>query len=212
MRIARQIGLLLVTVCALGAMAVSSASAGQPLFLFHGTGKILGGNTTGTGAANQVLSVHGLKVECESLSAEATIKALRALNILLTARFTNCTLPAIGAPATVHPVLFLVDANGLVKLENNATVLVPALGEPLCVITLPAATNQSLLSVKFENTTAGSSVLLLSSVNNIHANGVGGGATKACEFAEEGGGTFTGSALHLKADNAGGLFKWDPNA
>jgi hypothetical protein len=206
MRIARQIGLLLVAVCALSAVAVSSASAAQPLFLFHGTG----GKLLGSGSGLQTLVVGEATIECTTVSAEGAITALRALNILITARYTNCKSTAFGAaPVTIHPAQFLIDANGLVKLENTVRVLINLGEEPLCVITLPAATNQGLNSVKIENTPANKGILILSNVTKISAFGTGGGATKLCEFPERHDATNTGS-LHIVAD--GGLLKWDLNS
>jgi hypothetical protein len=206
MRIARQIGLLLVAVCALSAVAVSSASAILgPLFLFHGTG----GRLLASAGTTQELSIAGRIVQCKALSAEGTIKALRALTILVTVRYTSCEIPAAKAPAEIHPIQFLIDANGLVKLENNVLILAPALGAPQCVITLPAAKNQGLNSVKFENTTANGGILLLSNVNKITGFGTGGGELKLCEFAEASEGTNTGT-IHVTAD--GGLLKWDLNS
>ena len=99
MRIARQIGLLLAAVCALSAVAVSSASAGQPLFLSHPTGKLLasaGGSQTFTTSVGSVV--------CKSLKlTQGNTTQLRFLSLLVTVQYSECI--ALGlVPATVDPV------------------------------------------------------------------------------------------------------------
>jgi hypothetical protein len=197
MRIARQIGLLLVAVCALGAMATSSASAATPLFLFHGTG----GRLLASAGTSQTLSAGGQQVVCKAVSVTGTAPALRFLNLLATAHYSSCTLPALGLEATVDLFQLLIDANGLVRLDSSPLILVKAIE---CTITLPAAKNQSLNTVKIENTAANKGVLLLVNLTKITSVGTGG-----CAFTEESAGTDEGT-IHVTAD--GGLLKWDLNA
>jgi hypothetical protein len=199
MRIARQIGLLLVTVCALSAVTVSSASAGTPLFLFHGTGGLL---LASGGTSIQKLTTAAGSIECKALKlTQGTAAALRFLSVLVTVEYTQCTGP-LTLPATISLVQYVIDANGSARLENNVQISVPAAA---CTVTLPAAKNQTLNTIKFENTPANKGILLLVGVTKITSSGTGSG----CTYAEESNGTAEGT-IHITAD--GGLLKWDLNA
>jgi hypothetical protein len=205
MRIVKQLGLVLVAVCAFSALAVSSASA-SPVFLSHPLGLLL----ASTGGSTQVLNPGGkaAAVECTAvklLPPGDTTTALISLTILVVVDYEKCKVGGILA-AVVHPVRFLIDANGLVKLENDVLVL----ATEGCVVTIPAARNQGLWTIKFENTPGNNGILLLSAVTRITASGVGG-PEKLCEFAESAEGKYTGN-IHVKLDSnpPGGVIRWDP--
>jgi len=201
MRVAKQLGLVLLAVCAVSALAVSSASA-SPVFLSHPLGLLLA-----SAGNNQVFTAGGLTVECTALKLLPpgdTTRALTALAILVVVDYEKCTGP-LALKLVVHPVRYLIDANGLVTLENTVLLL----GPEECVITLPAASNQSLQTVKFENTPANKGVLLLSEVEGITASGQGGPGGFGCSFTEEHKAKYKGT-IHVTVD--GGLLKWDLNA
>ncbi len=196
MRIARRWGLALVAACAFSAIAVSSASA-FPLFLSHPAGILL----LATADDPQIFftPANGLEVECKSvkLLPPDTTPALRFLSILITVDYETCDIPSISANATVHPVQYLIYANGLVRLENTVLILAP-----LCTITIPAAKNQSLNTVKFDNQKDGS-LLLLVRVKGVTSSGAGVG----CTYAEEDKGGYEGD---IRVVAHGGTIRWDP--
>jgi hypothetical protein len=201
MRIVKRLGLVLVAVCAFSALAVSSASA-APTFLAHPPGGLLLASVTA--GSKQVLKTAGGNIECTTLkllppgdTAPATLQALR---ILVVIDYEKCT--AFGLAAVVHPVHYLIDANGLVTLVN--TVLVTA---PSCTVTVPAEKNQSLNSVLFHNNPANRGILLLAHVSGVTSVGVGA----ACTYAEESNGIATGT-IHITYDSSSpiGVIRWDP--
>jgi hypothetical protein len=196
MRLVKWIGLLLAAVCALSAIVVSDASA-SPTFLSHPAGALL------LATADNFQNFHtpggALTVQCGKLKLlpPDTAPSLQALSILVTVDYENCEVLTV-ATALVHPVRYLIDANGLVTLENTVLILA---GEA-CRITIPAAKNQSLKTVKFDNQANGS-ILLLSKVTGITSSGSG----LLCAYAEESNGTYEGNARVIVE---GGVVRWDP--
>jgi hypothetical protein len=203
MRIVKRLGMVLVAACAFSALAVSSASA-IPLFLAHTSKTLL---LASAGSSIQKFVTQAGVVECTALKLVApgdTTPALKSSTLLAIVKYEKCT--AFGISATVDPVHFLFFANGLVRLLANATILA-ASG---CVVTVPAASNQSLWTVKYENTQANGGILLLAAVRNITSSGVGGpGEPRLCEYATESAGTYNGNT-HIVAD--GGIILWESNA
>jgi hypothetical protein len=197
MRIVKYIGLTLVAVYAFSAMAASSASAAEPLFLAHPFGQLL---LASAGSSIQKLKTSAGTIECSALKLLPpfdTTPALRFLSILVVVDYENCK--AFGLAAKIHPVHYHILANGLVVLVN--TVLVLALA---CTVTIPANKNQSLNTVKFENTPANKGVLLLVEVTKVTSSGTGA----ACTYAEESAGVAEGT-IHITTH--GGTIKWDAN-
>jgi hypothetical protein len=185
---------VLVAVCAFGATSVSSATA-SPAFLSHSTGKLLaqvGGSQVFTTVAGSVV--------CNALKlTQGVTAALQFLSILATVQYEACE--AFGHfAATSDPFQYLIDANGLVRLETAASILVP--GDE-CTITIPSSKNQSLTTVKFDNTVGGT-LLLLWNISRITSSGAGTG----CAYAEENKGTLEGK-VHATVE--GGTLKWDPS-
>jgi hypothetical protein len=198
MRFVKPLGLVLVVACAVCAIAASSASA-SPTFLAHLWTNIL---LLAEAKSTQRFFTPGagLTVTCTKvkLSPPDTPPALQALSILVTVNYTGCEV--IGLAATVHPVRYRIDANGLVTLENN--VLILALG---CNITIPAAKNQSLTTVLFHNLPDWS-ILLLSHVTGITSSGTG----VSCTYAEESNGTYTGNVRVFPDGPPNSTLRWDP--
>jgi hypothetical protein len=194
MRIVRRLGLVLIAACAFSAMAVSSASA-APLFLAHPPGGLL----TAVASNTQILKTVAGNIECTSVKllppGDTAPATLRSLSVLAVIDYEKCK--AFGLAAVVHPVRYLIDANGLVTLEN--TVLVLALS---CTVTIPAAKNQSLNTVKFVNTANGG-ILLVAKVNGVTSSGTG----SACTYAEEHEGVAEGNII---VTASAGVIRWDP--
>jgi hypothetical protein len=195
MRIAKRLGLVLLTLCAFSALAVSSASA-APKFLSHPAGALL----SATAGNVQVFKTKAGAVECTALKLlpPDTTPALESAHILVVVDYEKCKVFGI-LTATVHPARYLFAASGLVLLENTVLIL----AEQGCVITVPG--NQDLWTVKYTNHPNGS-VLITSAVTGIQSSGVGG-PENLCAYASESVGTYTGTAV-TKA--AGGVIRWDP--
>lgn len=191
MRTVKRLGLVLTTICVLSAVLASSASAASSLFLSHGTGKILGHSNF------QEFALAGAHIECTGLNVtQGATTALSFLAILVTVQYTECN----EGTAIIHPMKYLIDANGLVRLENTGVILIPAAA---CTITMPEIRNQSLTVVKFDNNPINKGLLLLWNLDEITSYGQGPG----CEYFEVSKGTLKGTA-HLTVDD--GALKWDP--
>jgi hypothetical protein len=201
MHIVKRLGVALLAVLALSAIAVSSASA-APQFLSHPVGLLLA-----SAGSNQVFVAAGLTVTCTALKLLPpgdTTTTLVALSLLVVVDYEKCT-GTLGIGIRVHPVRYLIDANGTVTVESDILLLGPS----ECVITIPAASNQSLRTVKFENT-INSGILLLAKVKNITASGVGG-PLSACEISTTTA-TYEGT-IHVGLDptsGTSGTIRWDP--
>jgi hypothetical protein len=198
MRIVRQLAMVFVAVCAFCAVAVASASAAEPLFLFHGTG----GKLLGSASTTQHLVAGGHVVDCTALTVtQGTAIPLRFLAILARVQYSSCKAEGLFT-ATVHPVHYIIFANGLVRVASDISILVP---EAACTLNIPAAKNQSLPNaVLFDNNPVTRGILLLVHASGIFATGSGAG----CEFTDPAA-TNTGT-IHIIAH--GGLLKWDANA
>jgi len=198
MRILKRLGLVFLAVCAFSALAVSSASA-SPKFLSTVAGALL---LASAGNFQKFHTKPGF-VECEKLKLLPpgdTAPALESLLILVVVDYQKCT--AFGTPALVTPVRYIIDANGLVTLEADIQIT----GATACHITVPAAKNQSLTTVNFDNNTANNGILLLATVKHITSSGTGGPGG-ICEYKEESEGEYFGT-VHVTLH--GGTIKWDP--
>ncbi len=196
MRSVRRLGLVLAAVCGVGVVVVSNAWALvslfplQPLFLSHAPGFF----------RNDVIAY-----ECKSLKllppGDSTV-SLRALSLLLVVDYEKCTI----GPLLVlhfHPVRYLIDAAGLISLENDVFIL----GNGECVISWLASKNQALGRVNFSNNADGS-LLLTASIKGVTTSGQGGPfPEKICEYPEQTNGLYTGK---IRIALEGGVIRWDP--
>jgi hypothetical protein len=193
----RRLGLMLLVACAFSAVAVASASA-APLFLAHPPGALL----LASAADSIKFSNASGTFECTRLKllppGDATV-ALRATSLLLVVDYEKCTV--FGLNLHFHPVQYQISANGLIRQEN--TIL--ALGPQGCLLTFPAASNQSLWTVKIENNLSNGGLLLLLGITKIASEGAGG-AGGICAYAPESNGTLQ-ATIHVKAE--GGVIRWD---
>jgi hypothetical protein len=125
----RVIGLALVAVFALSAVAVSSASAFTEF-----VGKPVGGAVTD---ANPAGNVHKFKttvgtVECKKESSSGTVEAEKSATNKEKVKYSECKVTEpFAAEATVSEAEYLFNANGTVKVENTVTVKTS-----LCTITV----------------------------------------------------------------------------
>jgi hypothetical protein len=193
------LGLLLVAACALGATAVSSASA-SPAFLYHSAKSLLltTSKLVGIGGTAETFETAAGRIECAGLSTDGTAPAaLRFLYLLLTFHYSGCT--AFGFPATVDLVSLLFHSEGDYGYEEPLLILVPSIG---CTITFPTGPNQGLDTAKYDNNPNGTLLILIGG-SNITSFGTGG-----CAYAEESLGIQTGDIT--VGGIGGGSLRWDP--
>jgi hypothetical protein len=197
--------LTLVALVVLGAFSAGSASAAS--FLWTGP---LPGLLLVLSESPQIFTVAGspASVVCEHFGAHGILsngKGMTTKEVTITGLYSKCTVPALaGAPATVTPARFLLNANGTVAVVQ----------EPI-VITIPGANcsikinndggNNNLSTLKFLNLP--SDVLVDVSVKNITAllSNAKNCATET-EEVEIHGSTYSGLLL---AFVDGGSLKWD---
>jgi hypothetical protein len=180
------LGLVLAAIFAIGATASASA---QPLFHSTTMGKL-------TAKALQTQKFHTAagNVECSGLHLTGgEVGALLSLYQEVTVVYSGCK--AFGLAATVHPVLYLFDASNLATVLSTVLILAAE-----CTVTVPSAKNANLSTVVYKN--SGKEVVLEPSVKNITSVGVG----KACTYAEESVGTYTGNSS-VGVEN-GGTLSW----
>jgi len=191
MHVIKRLGVALLAVFALSAIAVSSASA-SPLFLSHPTGLLLA-----TADNLQKFTTPAGTVECKTvrLIPPDTTPALRFLSILVGIQYLECNIPALGVEATIHPFRYLITSHGLASIDSPAVILAP-----FCTITVPVAQNKGLEKLTFDNNNGG--VLLLALVKGITSIGEG----LACNYGEDKTGTYEGN-IHIKVE--GGVLRWD---
>jgi hypothetical protein len=188
MRIARQFGLVLVTVLVLSAIAVSGASA-APEFL----SSVNGGKLTAKSLTTQTFVTKAGNVECTVVNLTGGTAASLSTTQEATIQYEKCK--AFGINATVTPALYDFHADGSVALLNNITITTLT-----CVVHVPAAGNGNLNTVKYDNTPT--NILLLPNVKLITYTALTG-----CPFvgtAEDG--TYTGNSEVGLA--GGGTISW----
>jgi hypothetical protein len=184
--------LLLLAVCAISALATSSASAS--VFLAHPPGGVFPVLLLALQTGNQTFTVSSGTVTCTGLKGHGIATTLSTLTQDLTIAYTGCT--AFGLAAKVSPVSYRFRAdNGLVTLLNTVSITAVA-----CTVTVPSTKNQSLQTVKYLN--VGREIILHSEVKGITSSGTGA----ACTFAEESAGKYTGSSLLI---GDGAAVRWD---
>ena len=185
----RTLGIALVAVCALSVMAASSASAQ----LFHAV-EIGSGSLTSKVLQTQKFHTAAGNVECTALHLTGgTVTALLVLVQHVTVAYTGCK--AFGLAATISPALYLLSADETVALLSPITITATE-----CTVTVPTTKNNKLSTIAYKN--SGKQIVLEPSVKNITSVGVG----KACTYAEESIGTYTGTSIVGLV--SGGTLSW----
>ena len=183
MRNVRQLGLALVTVCAMSALIVSSAAA-HPEFLASAAGLALTGKATET----QVFKTKFGNVECTALTVSGTTGATRSLDQHVTVVYSKCK--AFGLAAVITPALYLFLSLHFVHVQKPITITATG-----CVLTVKP---QTVGTVAF--TTVGSELLITPSVTGIAYEGTG----SACSGSAKDG-TYAGTSL---VSAIGGSIGW----
>ena len=174
MKIMRIAGLALLAVCV---TSITAATAGAHEFksteMGTLTSKVLQTQKFHTAAGN---------VECTALHLTSGTAALLSETQTATVAYTGCK--AFGLAANVSPAQYEFNANGTVKLLGTVTITATE-----CTVTVPSAKNTSLSTIVYKN--SGKSIVLEPTVKNITSSGVG----KACTYAEESAGTYSGNSI-----------------
>lgn len=179
MRIVKQLGLGLVTVCAFCALAVSSAAA-HPEFLASAIKATL----TGKATQPQKFNTNFGLIECSALTLSGETTALRSLEQEVTVNYKSCK--AFGLAATVSPALYRFLSLGSVHILS--TILISATGCDLHV--LP----QTVSTILYAN--VGSEIIVTPDVSGIAYEGLG----TACS-GNGTNGTYEGKSLLISPGN-----------
>ena len=188
----RTMGLALVAVVALGAVAASSASASS--FLAHPTGNILGSGTN-----TQTFNVFGGQVTCTTATFAGKVEVLQSLHQLVHVVYSGCK--AFGTGVEISTALYLFSADLKVSVQNDI-VITSKTGS--CSVLVGSAGNQNLDSVHYGNEGADLKVNAL--VKNITYTASGGICGQAGVTLSNG--TYFGEARVMSA-TAGGVVRWD---
>ena len=205
------LGLTLIAMLAVSAVAVSAASA--DLLYGETTPATLTGSQEGT----DVLSVHGGFVKCTTVKYTGTTTAFGMSQITVTPSFSGCTFSGLTATVNMNGCDYLVQFNLtagnttgstdiVCPFENEITITAPKLGTAKCIVHIPA---QFGLGVGFSGANVGSGatreVTLKLSYNALRYSQTAGTAeTGNCATADKTiGGTYEGRAL-LTGENAAG--------
>jgi hypothetical protein len=185
-------GVAMVATVALGAVAVSSASAGL-LFI----GEPVGALILGHALTNQVFkTAAGKEVVCTEATTHGKIAELRSLFQLVTVNYGGCK--AFGQKTTITPAQYLFSADGLVLIENTVTITVEELGFNCKVKVAP----QDLQKVSYKNvgTTKLEEVSEVTGITSTTTGGFCGSESKV--------GTYSGNS-ELLVDATGGSVQVD---
>jgi hypothetical protein len=187
MRNVRQLGLMLVAICAMSIMF--SASAGASEFLSSEEN----GRLTAKALETQTFNTEEGNVECTGLSLLNGTAQKLSVQLHVTLDYKTCK--AFGTSATVSPALYLFLANGKVHIQSQITVT----GLGGCLVLVPA---QTVGTVTYTN--VGNEINLTPNVTGIHYT-----AHSKClvpgTFTT---GTYVGKSLVALASGAG-FVKWD---
>jgi hypothetical protein len=181
------LGLTIVALLALSALAAASASAHEFIASKKGTATDVGTNT-------QVFKDEpkAVAVECKKTESTEKITSTKTKTQKASVKYTECT--AFGFPATISEAKYLFNAEGSVKVENTITVEVPGAG---CKVVVGKTGNSKLKTITYENKESGSGhgkVAVKASVSKITSEVKGGGGLcgKEGKLKE---GSYTGAAL-----------------
>lgn len=138
-------------------------------------------------------------VECTGLHATEGEAQRLSVHIRITVQYTGCK--AFGLTATVSPALYLFLALiGRVHLRASVTINA---GAGQCIVTVPSSKNQSLSTVKYEN--SGKNIVLTPEVTNISYEAAGAGCAAPGTFGD---GTYEGKSVGGLANGTGSV-RWD---
>lgn len=177
----RVVGLAVVAICAMSAMAAASAVAHE----FNATEM---GNITSKSLQTQVFHTAAGNVECTAVKVVEGVAVLKSATQTATVQYEKCK--AFGLTATVSPAKYEFQANGSVKLLGSITIKATE-----CLVTVP--TGQVVGPVSFRNN--GKLVEIVPSVKNITSSGTG----TACSYASESVGTYVGTSSVGMASGVG---------
>jgi hypothetical protein len=187
----RVVGLCLVAVFAIGAVAEASASAHEFI------GSPVGGTIAASATTNQVFTINGGETVCTGLKAtEGTVLTEKATKQLVTIVYEGCL--AFGQKTKISAAHYEFDANGSVAVLAPIDIVIEELGFN-CLVEVPVAKNEKLEVITYKNASA-STISVEAKVTKITYTTTGG-------FCGAGGenGTYNGNAL---VSVIGGSVQW----
>jgi hypothetical protein len=180
----RTIGLALVAVLAMSAVAAASASAHE--FVATASGETI----TGSAKENQVFTTKAGKVTCTALKVTSgKTTGTKAKTQVATIGYEKCT--AFGLEAKITAAEYEFNAEIGPGTPKNVKILKAiTITAPLCTVTVPV---QTVGEVTYKNVTSGTKkeIELVPNVTGITSSGSG----LACSYASESKGTYTGTSL-----------------
>ncbi len=178
----------IVTSLILFTVLMSPTSAGAHEFLASSTGK-----TTIKLLTTSVFRNVAGTMECTAASLLAgAVTTIKSTTLTATFQFEKCK--AFGLTMTISPVNVRSTADGGISLLKTVTAKTLQ-----CLITIPLFGNQNLNTVKYRNTNK--QIEKVATVSHVTSSGTG----TACEYATDGSGIVTGSAL---VGLIGGTIDW----
>jgi hypothetical protein len=187
----RTIGLALVAVFAMSAIAASAASAHEFI------GSPVGGAIVGKATTNQVFKVNAGETVCTEAAASGTVAAEKAEKQVVKVVYSGCK--AFGQPVKITEAEYEFNANGSTAVINKTiTITVEGLGFG-CTVKVAPTSNNKLETITYKN--SGTTKLITeANVKTITYTTSGG-------FCSTGGsnGTYTGN---VETGVTGGSVQW----
>ncbi|HKO37479.1 MAG TPA: hypothetical protein VJU14_03835 [Solirubrobacterales bacterium] len=188
MRTYKKLGVLALSVLALGAIGAGNASAAQ--FTASAAGSL-----TGSATAAQVFTTNWVTIKCVAAETSGAIGSTSATELHVTVLYKECRLGQFPELLHVSPATYVFTANGEAHLKSPVTFTF-TLG--LCQLTIPA---QSIKTFGFA--TSGSKLKVTPTVSTLKVTATGGGCGASTSF-----GSYTGPSEIERV--GGGSVSFDP--
>ncbi len=198
MRLVKMLGVVLVAVFAMGAMAATAASA--HVFETSAASLLVLASADGP----QLFITPAGHLVCNTLTGHGVALTPSALHQLVTVLYTNCTVTGPGGvtakPAEPIVAQYLFSADETVTIEKDITISATLGGLKCTILVLPSG---ALSTVKYDNINSSTEILVLAHVQGILTDATGAGC--ASQYTNNRTGLYRGNAF-TKVD--GGSTKW----
>ena len=187
----RVVGLCLVAMFAVGAVAEASASAHEFI------ASPVGGTIAGSATTNQVFTITAGETVCTGVKVtKGVVEAEKSETQKATIEYTGCL--ALGQKTKISPAEYEFNANGFVKVLKPIDIVIEELGFNR-LVEVPATKNEKLETITYNNASA-STISIEAKVTKITYTTTGG-------FCGAGGenGTYNGNSL---VSVVGGSVQW----
>jgi hypothetical protein len=162
------LGLALVAVFAMSAVAAGAASAEK--YAFHSAGPFTTLTGTQAGATNDVFTTDGGKVTCNTATYHGTIEAEETTTISLAPTYSSCTLEPFGsAVVSTNGCTYLIHAETRVgenDYTTNTDIVCPA-GKEITVVGTLFGTTKCTIHIPAQNLGTGITVTNATSAGGV---------------------------------------------